>query len=45
MYIVGWSIDKEMWVALEAKYGVSDAGGELYVMENFITIEGLMVVL
>ena len=26
---------KEMWDALEAKYGVSDAGCELYVMEQF----------
>ena len=26
---------KEMWDALEAKYGVSDAGSELYVMEQF----------
>jgi len=25
--------NKEMWDALEAKYGVSDAGSELYVME------------
>ena len=26
---------KEMWDALEAKYGVFDAGSELYVMEQF----------
>jgi len=26
---------KEMWDALEAKYGVSDAGSELFVMEQF----------
>jgi hypothetical protein len=26
---------KEMWDALEAKYGVSDAGSELYVVEQF----------
>ena len=26
---------KEMWDALEAKYRVSDAGNELYVMEQF----------
>jgi hypothetical protein len=26
---------KAMWDALEAKYGVSDAGSELYVMEQF----------
>jgi hypothetical protein len=26
-------IGKDMWDALEAKYGVSDAGSELYVME------------
>jgi hypothetical protein len=26
---------KEMWNALEAKYEVSDAGSELYVMEQF----------
>ena len=24
-----------MWDTLEAKYGVSDAGSELYVMEQF----------
>ena len=27
--------EKEMWDALEAKYGVSHAGSELYVMEQF----------
>ena len=27
--------DKEMWDALEAKYGVSDAGSELYVIKQF----------
>ena len=27
--------DKETWDALETKYGVSDAGSELYVMEQF----------
>jgi hypothetical protein len=26
---------KELWDALETKYGVSDAGSELYVMEQF----------
>jgi hypothetical protein len=26
---------KEMWDALEAKYGVSDAGSKLYVMKQF----------
>ena len=26
---------KEMWDALEAKFGASDAGSELYVMEQF----------
>jgi hypothetical protein len=26
---------KEMWDALEARYGASDAGSELYVMEQF----------
>ena len=26
---------KEMWDALEAKYGVSDTGSELYVIEQF----------
>jgi 3'-phosphoadenosine 5'-phosphosulfate (PAPS) 3'-phosphatase len=25
---------KDIWDALEAKFGVSDAGGELYVMEQ-----------
>jgi hypothetical protein len=27
--------DKELWDALETKYGVSDAGSELYVMKQF----------
>jgi hypothetical protein len=27
--------NKELWDALETKYGVSDAGSELYVMEQF----------
>jgi hypothetical protein len=27
------TFDKELWYALETKYGVSDAGSELYVME------------
>ena len=27
---------KELWDALEAQYGVSDAGSELYVMEQFL---------
>jgi hypothetical protein len=26
---------KEMWDALEARYGASDASSELYVMEQF----------
>ena len=26
---------KDMWDALEAKFGVSDAGTELYIMEQF----------
>ena len=26
--------DKELWVALEVKFGVSDAGSELYLMEQ-----------
>jgi hypothetical protein len=26
---------KAMWEALEARYGISDAGSELYVMEQF----------
>jgi hypothetical protein len=26
---------KELWDALEAKFGVSNAGSELYVMEQF----------
>jgi len=29
------STGKEMWNTLEAKYGASDAGSELYVMEQF----------
>ena len=28
--------DKELWDALEAQYGVSDAGSELYAMEQFL---------
>jgi hypothetical protein len=28
-------IGKAIWEALEARYGVSDAGSELYVMEQF----------
>jgi hypothetical protein len=28
------AFDKELWDALETKYGVSDAGSELYVMEQ-----------
>jgi hypothetical protein len=27
------TFDKELWDAFETKYGVSDAGSELYVME------------
>jgi hypothetical protein len=30
---VTMSTCKEIWDALQAKYGVSDAGSELYVME------------
>jgi hypothetical protein len=26
---------KELWDALEAKFGAADAGGELYAMEQF----------
>jgi hypothetical protein len=26
---------EDMWDALEAKFGVSDAGNELYIMEQF----------
>ena len=29
------STGKEMWDALEAKYGASDAGSKLYIMEQF----------
>ena len=32
---MGISVGKDMWDALEAKFGVSDAGSELYVMEQF----------
>jgi hypothetical protein len=32
---VQMSTGKAMWEALEAHYGVSDAGSELYVMEQF----------
>ena len=28
--------DKDMWDTLEAQYGVSDAGSELYLMEQFL---------
>uniref|UniRef100_J3N1B4 Uncharacterized protein n=1 Tax=Oryza brachyantha TaxID=4533 RepID=J3N1B4_ORYBR len=31
----GHSHGKEMWDALEAKFGISDDGSELYVMEQF----------
>jgi hypothetical protein len=27
---------KDIWEALEAQYGASDAGGELYVIEQFL---------
>ena len=27
--------DKDMWAALEAKFGASDTGSELYFMEQF----------
>ena len=27
---------KQMWDALKAQYGVSDAGSELYIMEQFL---------
>ena len=27
---------KDLWDALEAQYGVSDAGSELYLMEQFL---------
>jgi hypothetical protein len=27
---------KDIWDALEAQYGASDAGSELYIMEQFI---------
>jgi hypothetical protein len=27
---------KDIWESLEAQYGASDAGGELYVMEQFL---------
>jgi hypothetical protein len=40
-------IEKEMWDALEAQYRVSDAGSELYVMEQFLDyrmVEGCSVV-
>jgi len=30
---------KELWDALNAKFGASDAGSELYVMENFHDIK------
>ena len=36
---------KDMWDALETKYGVSDAGSELYVMEQFHDTGWLMTVL
>jgi hypothetical protein len=44
---VAISTGKEMWDALEAKYGVSDASSELYVMEQFRDyrmVEGCSVV-
>ena len=27
-------VGKDMWDALEAKFGVADAGSELYIMEQ-----------
>ena len=38
---VTMSTGKEMWDALEAKYGAFDAGSELYVMDSFMTTEWL----
>ena len=29
-----YTLGKELWDALEAKFGVSDAGNELYLMEQ-----------
>ena len=29
-----YTLGKELWDALEAKFGVSDAGSELYLMEQ-----------
>lgn len=34
---------KEIWDTLEAKYGVSDVGSELYVMEQFHDYKLIMV--
>ena len=33
---IRFSTGKDMWDALEAQYGVSDAGSELYIMEQFL---------
>ena len=31
---ISYTSGKELWDALEAKFGVSDAGNELYLMEQ-----------
>ena len=31
---ISYTSDKKLWDALEAKFGVSDAGSELYLMEQ-----------
>ena len=31
---ISCTLGKELWDALEAKFGVSDAGSELYLMEQ-----------
>ena len=36
---------KDMWDALEAKFGASDAGSELYVMEQFYDYKMMSVLL
>jgi hypothetical protein len=36
---------KELWDALDEKFGVSDTGSELYIMEHLLTIRWWKIVL
>jgi hypothetical protein len=44
---ITYTTDKELWDALDGKFGVSDAGSELYIMEqlyNYMMVENHSVV-